>query len=62
MIHFRFRYAFSGGHAHVRVFAGAGQTLGLCGKLVMRLEEFDKLRLEAERPGQIDFIEEGVSA
>lgn len=37
---FRFRYKIAGGHVHVRVFAGTGDTLGKCGDLVFREEEW----------------------
>jgi hypothetical protein len=40
---FRLRYEELGGHTHIRVFAGTGPaSLGLCGTLVMRNEEWDK--------------------
>lgn len=37
---FRFRYQVAGGHTHVRFFAGTGDTLGKCGDLVFRNEEW----------------------
>jgi len=38
---FRLRYQVLGGHTHVRVFAGEGQTLGKCGDLIFRNEEWE---------------------
>ncbi len=39
---FRFRYKKQGGHTHVRLFAGKGSlSLGLCGSLVFRNEEWE---------------------
>jgi hypothetical protein len=38
---FRFRFKRLGGHTHLRVFAGKTEaSLGLCGNLAMRNEEF----------------------
>jgi len=38
---FRLRYKILGGHTHIRVFAGQGETsLGKCGDLVFRNEEW----------------------
>lgn len=43
--YFRVRYEIRGGHVHMRVFAGKGSmSLGLCGTLVMRVEEFEDFR------------------
>jgi hypothetical protein len=38
---FRVYYATRGAHVHCRVFAGEGETLMPCGKLVMRAPEFE---------------------
>lgn len=40
---FRLRHETLGGHTHVRVFAGTGPTLGLCGTLTFRNEEWEDL-------------------
>lgn len=39
---FRFRYEVAGGHTHVRLFAGEGLgfTLGKCGDLTFRNDEW----------------------
>lgn len=37
---FRVYYATRGAHVHCRVFAGEGESLMPCGKLVMRVEDF----------------------
>lgn len=43
--YFRVYYKILGGHVHMRVFAGKGSlSLGLCGTLVMRVEEFEDFR------------------
>jgi hypothetical protein len=46
---FRFRYETLGAHTHVRVFAGTG-TLGKCGDLVFRAEEWQKFMDDCSRP------------
>jgi hypothetical protein len=47
---FRFRYHEAGAHTHVRVFAGLNsRSLGCCGTLVFRNDEFAAFRREAER-------------
>lgn len=39
---FRFRYLVQGGHTHVRLFAGRSEaSLGKCGDLAMRNEEWE---------------------
>jgi len=40
-VKFRLRFRVLGGHTHVRVFAGKGETLGKCGDLVFRNEEWE---------------------
>lgn len=56
---FRVRWELLGGHVHMRVFAGKGSgTLGLCGNLVMRQEEFEDFRHETYAPGNVEFVEE----
>ena len=47
---FRLRYKEGGGHTHVRVFAGKGSSsLGKCGDLVFRNEEWVDFLKELER-------------
>lgn len=47
---FRFRYEVLGGHTHVRLFAGKGAgSLGKCGGLIFRNEEWTAFRKEVER-------------
>lgn len=47
---FRLRYRVAGGHTHIRVFAGRGDTsLGNAGEFVLRNEEFEFLRAGIER-------------
>lgn len=46
-MHFRFRYNQTPGllHTYIRVFAGRSEaSLGLCGSLTMRNEEFDRFK------------------
>jgi hypothetical protein len=57
---FRFRFKVLGGHTHITLFAGTGSlSLGLCGGLVMRNEEWDAFVAEANRGkagGDFEFI------
>lgn len=47
---FRFRFEERGGHTHVRLFAGNGtSSLGLCGALVFRNDEWASFVAEVER-------------
>jgi len=47
---FRFRYHEAGEHTHVRVFAGKGTlSLGGCGSLTFRNDEWAAFRAEVER-------------
>ena len=59
MIRFRFRYEVAGGHTHVRVFAGdtlsAGATLGKCGDLVFRNEEWGQFRQQV-KAANVEFV------
>lgn len=58
---FRFRYVVLGGHTHIRMFAGPskGTTLGLCGSLVMRNEEWEEFwKLLPEKGVEIRHEEE----
>jgi hypothetical protein len=59
---FRFRYKELGGHTHVRVFAGKGSfSLGKCGDLVFRNEEWAEFVAEVQRGkagGDIEFLPE----
>jgi hypothetical protein len=57
---FRFRYKQQGGHTHVRVFAGKSvSSLGMCGELVMRNEEWAALmkNIEQTSPQRVELIE-----
>lgn len=57
---FRMRYRVEGGHTHVRVFAGKGSfSLGKCGDLVFRNEEWVELHEHLDRPGPIEILAEG---
>jgi hypothetical protein len=47
---FRVYYATRGAHVHCRVFAGEGESLMPCGKLVMRVEEFKTFASESGPP------------
>ena len=50
MMLFRLRYKVLGGHTHVRFFAGKGSlSLGKCGDLVFRNEEWDAFIQELNR-------------
>ena len=42
---FRIYYATRGAHVHCRVFAGEGENLMPCGKLVMRWHDFDVFQI-----------------
>jgi hypothetical protein len=59
---FRFRYEVLGGHTHVRLFAGRGTlSLGKCGDLVFRNEEWHAFVKEVNRGkagGDIEFVPE----
>lgn len=44
MITIKFTYKVLGGHTHVVVRAGSGETLGLCGSLAFRNEEWEALK------------------
>lgn len=47
---FRLRYEVKGGHTHVRFFAGKGSaSLGKCGDLVFRNEEWEEFLRELDR-------------
>lgn len=49
MFIFRFRYLEQGGHTHIRLFAGRSEaSLGKCGDLVMRNEEWERFRSSLE--------------
>ena len=55
--HFRILHETLGGHVHMRVFAGKDVAhLGLCGKLVMREEEFRDF--QQNMWAKVDFLEE----
>ncbi len=60
---FRLRWEVQGGHTHVRVFAGKGaSSLGKCGDLVFRNEEWKDFLAELDRRppgGAIEILEEG---
>lgn len=63
MTKFRLRYVERGGHTHVRVFAGeagTGRTLGKCGDLVFRNEEWKDLRDELVMSGvkNVELVED----
>ena len=59
---FRMRFIERGGHTHVRVFAGNGTlSLGLCGTLVFRNDEWKEFVAELSRGkagGSIEVIPE----
>lgn len=60
---FRFRYVTLGGHAHVKLFAGTGETLGKCGDLCFRNEEWDQFmelvtRGSAAAPAAAQFVDD----
>lgn len=58
---FRVRWELLGGHVHMRVFAGKGSaSLGLCGTLVMRQEEFEDFQRAVLVRGNVEFVEEGL--
>jgi len=51
---FRLRYKILGGHTHIRVFAGQGEaSLGKCGDLVFRNEEWELFKQSLKGPVQI---------
>ncbi len=56
---FRIHYRVLGGHTHVRVFAGKGSlSLGHCGDLTFRNEEWEALRKHLDQPGPIEIVPE----
>lgn len=58
---FRLKYEVLGGHTHVRVFAGKGSlSLGKCGDLCFRNEEWEDFKKELGWPkaGNIEILEE----
>lgn len=60
---FRFRYKVLGGHTHVRVFAGRGEgSLGNCGSLAFRNEEWEAFKNAFAEPATIsddvEFVED----
>lgn len=59
---FRLRYKQLGGHTHVRLFAGKGNaSLGKCGDLTMRNEEWADFLIELDRRppgGSIEIVAE----
>ena len=59
---FRLRFEEQGAHTHVRVFAGRGSlSLGLCGALVFRNEEWADFYQEVNRDkagSSIEFVRE----
>jgi hypothetical protein len=63
---FRFRFEEAGGHTHVRLFAGLGaSSLGLCGPLVFRNDEWSAFVAEVNREKAgttIEFLPEGLEA
>ena len=59
LMKFRMYYRILGGHTHVRVFAGKGETLGKCGDLVFRNEEWDAFVM---RMTGVEFIQEAGAA
>ena len=63
---FRFRSSVAGGHTHVRLFAGKGvASLGLCGTLVFRNEEWIEFVDEVNRGKagtNIEFLKDGIQA
>jgi len=58
----RVRYNRSPSHTYCRVYVVANKSTALAGQLTFRNDEFDIFRLEVERPGTIDFNEEGKAA
>jgi hypothetical protein len=44
---FRLYYRILGGHVHCRLFAGNGPSLGKCGDLTMRVDEFAAFKAAA---------------
>lgn len=67
MIAFRLRYRLLGAHVHVRVFAGSvpdnsepdNYTLGNCGALTLREEEWAALRRTVAANPLVSIREEG---
>lgn len=61
---FRLRFEEQGGHTHVRFFAGVGSgSLGKCGDLVFRNEEWTDFLIELKRRppgGSIEVFPEGA--
>lgn len=56
---FRFRYQEQGGHTHVRLFAGPdGGTLGKCGDVVFRNEEWAEFKETFTSDARVEFKEE----
>ena len=53
----RYRYNIQGGHVHIRVFAGHGETLAKAGDLCLRLSEFSEFSVGIESAGW-DMIDE----
>lgn len=64
MIRFRFRYTVAGGHTHVRVFAGdatsLNATLGKCGELTFRNEEWEQFREQFKR-ANVEFLPDQIT-
>lgn len=57
---FRLRWEERGGHTHVRFFAGKGTlSLGLCGHLVFRNEEWGDFKEALLFMGNVELVEEG---
>lgn len=63
MIYFRVYYTIRGGHTHTRWFAGKSlrETMGCCGDLTFRNEEFIEL-MRLIKQSQILFHEEPEKA
>lgn len=56
---FRIYYERCGPHVHCRLFAGEGDALVLCGKLIMSHQQFDSLMgAENAEIGQYSFVPE----
>lgn len=47
----RYRYKVQGGHVHIRVFAGHGETLAKAGELCLRVSEFSEFCVGIECAG-----------
>jgi len=56
---FRMRYKELGAHTHIRFFSGKGSlSLGLCGNLVMRNEEWAEFKQWCDRQGPVEILPE----